>query len=146
MVFLLLDALLNPANEETCNGTGCLVDGFPRTKLQVDCLKLLHDKIMELHTAHATDPVLSKSFPRPWLSPRSCVLTGSSATLPDTRADKKAARPSRPRMWKIVVLYVDEKESIRRQLARGTKAQAHEKRFKDAGFEPRDKVPPLPKP
>jgi len=108
VVYLLMDALLNPSNEETCNGTGVLVDGFPRTKEQVDCLKLLHDKIMDLHRAHATDPVLSKSFPRP--------------------------------MWKIVVLYVDEKESIRRQLARGTKAQAHEKRFKDAGFEPRDKV------
>ncbi|KIZ03084.1 adenylate kinase 1 [Monoraphidium neglectum] len=43
---------------------GVVVDGFPRTAVQVDFLKLLHDKLAALHRAHAEGP-LSAAFPRP---------------------------------------------------------------------------------
>lgn len=59
---MLLDALL----VKTCTSSECgvLVDGFPRTAVQVDFLKLLYDKLLELHNGYAkTD--LADQFPRP---------------------------------------------------------------------------------
>ena len=41
-----------------------LADGFPRTALQVDFLKLLFDKLMALHGKHADGPDENR-FPRP---------------------------------------------------------------------------------
>ena len=41
-----------------------LADGFPRTALQVDFLKLLFDKLMALHGKHADGPEENR-FPRP---------------------------------------------------------------------------------
>ena len=40
---LLLRALLHPENQ-----TGVVVDGYPRTKVQVLCLRLLHEKLNNL--------------------------------------------------------------------------------------------------
>jgi len=39
-------------------------DGFPRTALQVDFLKLLYDKMLELHNKHADGPE-EWQYPRP---------------------------------------------------------------------------------
>ncbi|GAX75664.1 hypothetical protein CEUSTIGMA_g3108.t1 [Chlamydomonas eustigma] len=59
---LLLAALLiNSCSAPEC---GVLVDGFPRTSLQVDFLKLLNDKLLELHTLCANTQ-LEPQFPRP---------------------------------------------------------------------------------
>src|SRR4029079_17832284 len=44
-VSLLLRKLLEPTYRD-----GALLDGFPRTPVQVECLKLLVDKINELHS------------------------------------------------------------------------------------------------
>jgi hypothetical protein len=41
-----------------------VIDGFPRTALQVDFVKLLHDKLMELSLQHADTPEEWR-FPRP---------------------------------------------------------------------------------
>mmetsp|Transcript_15099 Transcript_15099/g.26786 ORF Transcript_15099/g.26786 Transcript_15099/m.26786 type:complete len:566 (-) Transcript_15099:1070-2767(-) len=79
---------------------GILVDGFPRTALQVDFLKLFHDKLQELHLAFAST-IHESQFPRP--------------------------------LFKVVMLYVDEETSIRRQLARAQIASVHNKRVIDAG-------------
>jgi adenylate kinase len=43
---------------------GALLDGFPRTGMQVECLKLLVDKIDQLHAEFATTP-LATNFRRP---------------------------------------------------------------------------------
>lgn len=59
---LLLEALL--VNSCTAPECGILVDGFPRTSLQVDFLKLLYDKLTELHTSYADTP-REAQFPRP---------------------------------------------------------------------------------
>src|SRR3954471_3960243 len=71
---------------------GVILDGFPRTKVQVECLKLLVDKMHALrrefyHTA------LSIHFRQPTIH--------------------------------IMVLFVDEKESIARQLKRGRETRIH---------------------
>jgi adenylate kinase len=55
----LLRKLLEPAYQ-----TGVVVDGFPRTRVQADAVKLLHDQIMQLRTAYWGTPV-GKRFRRP---------------------------------------------------------------------------------
>jgi adenylate kinase len=44
---LLLRVLLDPAND-----TGVVVDGFPRTKVQVECLKLFYQKLSSLRAKY----------------------------------------------------------------------------------------------
>ena len=80
---LVFRKLLDPAYE-----IGAIVDGYPRTKTQVECLKLLYQRLSELRTKHLGTPKESQ-FPKPRLH--------------------------------IIMLFVDEAESVRRQLARGKK-------------------------
>ncbi|GBF89078.1 adenylate kinase [Raphidocelis subcapitata] len=79
---------------------GVVVDGFPRTAVQVDFLKMLHDKLAALHRSQAEGP-RAHAFPRP--------------------------------SFKVVVLYVDEETSVRRQLQRAAQTQARNRRALDAG-------------
>src|SRR3954468_23327002 len=71
---------------------GVILDGFPRTKVQVECLKLLVDKMHALRREFYNTP-LSIHFRQPTIH--------------------------------IMVLFVDEKESIARQLKRGRETKAH---------------------
>ena len=57
---LLLESLLRPEY-----ATGVVVDGFPRTKEQAECIKLLFDHMQLLRAKFANDPVLSAKFRRP---------------------------------------------------------------------------------
>jgi adenylate kinase len=84
---LLLRALLRPENQ-----TGVVVDGYPRTKVQVICLRLLHQKLNALRNQYIGTP-LAPQFRKP--------------------------------MFHIVVLFVDEAESVRRQILRGERARIH---------------------
>ena len=95
---------------------GLVVDGFPRTSLQVDFLKLLHDKLEALHDTHADDE-----------GPDGCA---------------RFPRPS----FKVVMLYVDEETSISRQLRRAKIASLHNRRARDAGAWRRPPIAPLPPP
>lgn len=61
---LVADALLASVCDPDADPAGLLVDGFPRTALQVDLLKLLHDWLATLHVAHA-DTADEWRFPRP---------------------------------------------------------------------------------
>ena len=71
---------------------GAILDGFPRTHVQVECLKLLVGKIHGLRREFYGSP-LSIHFRQPTVH--------------------------------IMVLFVDEKESVARQLRRGTETRAH---------------------
>ena len=71
---------------------GVILDGFPRTKVQVECLKLLVDKMHALRRDFYHTP-LSIHFRQPTIH--------------------------------IMVLFVDEKESIARQLKRGRATRIH---------------------
>jgi adenylate kinase len=55
----LLRKLLEPAYQ-----TGVVVDGFPRTKVQAEAVKLLHDQIMQLRATYWGTPT-GKRFRRP---------------------------------------------------------------------------------
>lgn len=59
------DALLDVIfDADQSDGAGLIVDGFPRTALQVDVLKMLYDKMMQLHLSNA-GTLHEWRFPRP---------------------------------------------------------------------------------
>jgi adenylate kinase len=72
VVSLLLRRLLEPTYRD-----GVVLDGFPRTPVQVECLKLLVDKIRELHDQFANTP-LAIHFRRPTI--HAMVLFVSEST------------------------------------------------------------------
>lgn len=91
----LLDELLKPEHRD-----GVILDGFPRTKVQVECLKLLYEKINQQWREHHGTP-MAVYFRKP--------------------------------VVQILVLFVDEKESVTRQLKRGREVMAHNDEVRRAG-------------
>jgi adenylate kinase len=87
VVSILFRKLLEPEYKN-----GALLDGFPRTKVQVECLKLLFDEMITLRRE----------------------FTGT----PEEAYFKKP-------IFQIMVLFVDEGESVARQLKRGRQVVAH---------------------
>ena len=87
---------------------GVILDGFPRTNVQVECLKLLVDKMHALRREFYNTP-LSIHFRQPTIH--------------------------------IMVLFVDEKESVARQLKRGreTRALIEEAVRTESGVVPEDR-------
>ncbi len=84
---VLLRQLLKPEYRD-----GVVLDGFPRTKVQVECLKMLYERMVHLWREFYGTP-LGIHFRQPVIH--------------------------------IVVLFIDEKESIARQLKRGREVKAH---------------------
>jgi adenylate kinase len=95
VVELLFRKLLEPQFE-----TGAVVDGFPRSMVQVECLKHLFARLNELRQEFRHSPEGIR-FPKPH--------------------------------FHILVLFVDENESVRRQLKRGSEAVALSERTKADG-------------
>ena len=95
-VGLLLRELLKPDYRD-----GVIIDGFPRTKVQVECLKLLVDRMQALRKEFYQTP-LSIHFRQPTIH--------------------------------IMVLFVDEKESVARQLKRGRETRAHNEEVARTGI------------
>ncbi len=87
VVGILLRKLLEPDQQN-----GALLDGFPRTKVQVECLKLLFDEMVALRQEFSGTPEVVH-FKQP--------------------------------IFHIMVLFVDEAESVERQLMRGRQVIAH---------------------
>jgi len=79
---------------------GAIVDGYPRSLVQVECLKLLYLKLMDLRTKYLNTPY-AQHFHRPH--------------------------------FHIVVLFVDEATSIKRQLERGKKMEEHNREVEVSG-------------
>ncbi len=92
---VLLRRLLQPEYRD-----GVILDGFPRTKVQVECLKMLYEKMTQLWREFYGTP-LGIHFRQPVVH--------------------------------IVVLFVDEKESIGRQLKRGRESKAHNEEVRSSG-------------
>jgi adenylate kinase len=80
---------------------GVILDGFPRTKVQVECLKLLVDKMHQLRREFYGTP-LGIHFRQPTIH--------------------------------IMVLFVDEKESVARQLKRGRETRRTTRRSRRTGI------------
>ena len=95
VVSILLRKLLEPEQQN-----GALLDGFPRTKVQVECLKLLYDEMIALRREfYDTQEVIH--FKQP--------------------------------IFQIMVLFVDEAESVARQLKRGRQVVAHNEEIARSG-------------
>ena len=95
VVGLLLRELLRPEYQD-----GVIIDGFPRTTVQVECLKLLVDQMHALRREFFDTP-LSIYFRHPTIH--------------------------------IMVLFVEEKASIARQLKRGRETLAHNAEVRRTG-------------
>ena len=122
---ILLQALAQPNHFE-----GCLVDGFPRTVVQVQLLQRLHSKMRCLSRSNEI------SFGAGEQEGASGASGGdAAAALARTARDHTYAHAGlrssvmpRPH-FRMCILYVDEHESIRRQLFRGQKAIDHNERL-----------------
>lgn len=79
---------------------GAVLDGFPRTEVQVECMKMLVQKIAALHREYANSPLASQ-FRRPTIH--------------------------------VMVLLVDEKTSVERQLFRGRQIEKHNEEVEASG-------------
>jgi adenylate kinase len=95
VIEIILRKLLEPVFK-----SGAVVDGFPRTKVQVECVKLLFTKLVALRNKYSAT-LYSEYFKKPH--------------------------------FHIVVLFVDEKESVRRQLYRGEQARIHNEEVRESG-------------
>ncbi len=80
---------------------GAVLDGFPRTKVQVECLKMLFDEMIALRREFADSPELP-NFKQP--------------------------------VFHIMVLFVEESESVARQLKRGRQTIAHNEEVGRSGI------------
>ena len=96
VVAILIRKLLEPDQQN-----GAILDGFPRTKVQVECLKLLFDQMVSLRREFSITP--------------------------------NAAYFKQP-IFHIMVLFVDETESIARQLKRGRQVISHNEEVKRSGI------------
>lgn len=96
VISILLRELLKPEYRD-----GALLDGFPRTRVQVECLKRLVDKINELHGKFANTP-LAINFRRPTIH--------------------------------VMVLFINERTSIDRQIRRGKEIEEHNRRVEESGI------------
>jgi adenylate kinase len=96
VVEILFSRLLEPEEQN-----GAIIDGFPRTKVQVECLKLLFEEMTALRREFSDTPD-APHFKQP--------------------------------IFHIMMLFVDETESIARQLKRGREVRAHNEEVRRSGI------------
>ncbi len=96
VISILLRELLRPGFRD-----GCILDGFPRTKVQVECLKLLVVKMQALRAEFYDNPI-GIHFRQPTVH--------------------------------IMVLFVDERTSVERQLKRGLDIQRYNEEVRRTGL------------
>jgi adenylate kinase len=82
-------------------GDGCILDGFPRTFVQVECMKLLYHKMLQLRSEFY-----------------------------NTKHQQNFRQP----IVHIMMLFIDEKESVGRQLRRGHEVLQHNEEVKRTGI------------
>jgi adenylate kinase len=104
VVDLMLRRILDPIFK-----SGAVVDGFPRTKVQVECVKMLYTHLIELKNKFQS-----------------------------TEYETLFKKPH----FHIVVLFIDEKESVTRQIGRGEKAIVHNEEVEASGVGELIKVRP----
>ena len=96
VVGLLLERLLDPEYED-----GAILDGFPRTFVQVECMKMLYHKMLQLR-AEFYNTEYRSDFRQPVIH--------------------------------IMMLFIDEKESVERQMQRGREIQEHNEEVERSGL------------
>src|SRR5918992_239240 len=89
VVDILLRTLLDPTYRD-----GVVLDGFPRTPVQVECLKLLVDKIGELYDQFANTP-LAIHFRRPTIHAMVLFVSESTSIARQLRRGRDIADHNR---------------------------------------------------
>lgn len=89
VIGILLRKLLQPKYRD-----GCLLDGFPRTRVQVECLKLLVDKINQLHSEFENTPQ-AMHFRRPTIHAMVLFVTERSSIERQLERGRKIAANNR---------------------------------------------------
>ncbi|MBD5778225.1 nucleoside monophosphate kinase [Pelagicoccus sp. NFK12] len=101
VISILFERLLSPDYQD-----GAILDGFPRTFVQVECMKLLYHKMLQLR-AEFFNTEYRASFRQPLIH--------------------------------IMMLFIDEKESVARQLKRGREIIEHNEEVERTGIgEPKE--------
>lgn len=95
VIGILFRKLLEPVYRD-----GCILDGFPRTRVQVECLKLVVEKMNQLYREYHKTP-LAINFRKPTVH--------------------------------AMVLFIDERTSIERQLQRGRVVAEHNAKVRAEG-------------
>jgi len=96
VVKILFEKMLEPEYQD-----GCILDGFPRTLVQVECMKLLYHKMLQLRSEF-DNTVHHHKFRQPIVH--------------------------------IMMLFIDEKESVKRQLNRGREVLIHNEEVERTGI------------
>lgn len=96
VIGILLERLLSPDFKD-----GAILDGFPRTFVQVECMKLLYHKMLQLR-AEFFNTEYRSNFRQPLIQ--------------------------------IMMLFIDEKESVARQIKRGLEIIEHNKEVERTGI------------
>jgi adenylate kinase len=99
VIGLLLEELLDPVYRD-----GVIVDGFPRTKVQVECLKLFYHAMIQQQE--------------------------EAARAAGTAGTREIAKP----MFRIALLFVTEDVSVERQLKRGRAVREHNRQVRESGI------------
>ena len=86
---VLLRKMLDPTYRD-----GVVLDGFPRTPVQVECLKLLVDKISDLHNQFADTP-LAIHFRRPTIHAMVLFVSESTSVARQLRRGRELADHNR---------------------------------------------------
>lgn len=89
VISILLRKMLDPVFRD-----GAVLDGFPRTRVQVECLKLLVDKITQLHSDYANSP-LAKEFRRPTVHAMVLFITEKTSIQRQLSRGKKIEEHNR---------------------------------------------------
>ena len=114
--FEVLEALLTKLTEDQYK-EGVLIDGYPRTAGQVECLRRLYDKMLLLHKTHATT-LRGKRDDHSSTQHHQISFSPSFESM--VKVDNEFSLPR----FRLVVLYVDEGVSIARQITRGKNSMA----------------------
>lgn len=96
VIGILLEKLLEPEYQD-----GAILDGFPRTFVQVECMKMLYHKMLQLRAEYFNTDYRSQ-FRQPLIH--------------------------------IMMLFIDEKESVERQLKRGREIAEHNAEVEETGI------------
>src|SRR3954447_7338114 len=125
VIEVLLRKLLEPTYQ-----TGVVVDGFPRTKVQAEAVKLLHEKIMQLRATYWGTPA-GKRFRRPIF--RITVLFVGEQTSVERQLSR--GREIRAHNEKVLRTGVGELVEVRTTDVDEALARNRYRTFKDLTFE-----------
>jgi len=128
VIGILFDHLISQHNDHIDN---VLVDGFPRNEVQVQCVKLLNEKLSSASnhiSSSSSSNIQNEQHLKIINNNRPNHINNSGSTSSNRAFHSSSVQHSTD--FEVFVLHVDEKKSISRQLSRGREAKEHNQRIK----------------